>query len=154
MSETYNPYSAMFEMQRESIERTREFFHRSVELGTQSNRMVLDGIESNRSVQAKGREVAHSIVTTSLESVATAMPGSNATMDDIDAAVDDQFEAMDEVSTQYWDALGEIIEENTQAYEAATDEYLDLIDETIDTTLENLTTYRSEVEAAQVQSTE
>lgn len=154
MSEPYNPYSTIFEMQRESIEQTRELLHWSAEVGKQSNRMVKDGIEANRSVQTKGSEVAKTVMRTSLESTAAAMPGSDAMMQNIETTVDDQFDAIDEINAQYWDAIAEILDENSQAVEDATEQYLELIDESLDTTLEAIASYETDLTQDRVKAAE
>jgi len=154
MSEHNTPFDAMFEMQRQTINQSREFLHQSVELGKQTNRIALESIESNRSVQSKGTEVAHTVMSATLDSMAATMPGSDAMMRNMRTVVDDQFDAADEVNAEFWEAMHDVLEENIDVYDSMADQYLAAVDDTCDEAIEMLSTFEHEMGGARLQTSE
>lgn len=138
MSDTTTPFAAMVDMQRRSIEQSRRALHRSVEIGKQANRIALDGLESSKSVQREGSDVARVLAEAYADAMAGAMPGDDRALRNLESVLDDQFEAVDEVNAQTWDAIHDAMEENARATEEFADRWLEMVDDTYDDYLDAL----------------
>lgn len=138
MSETSNPFAAMVDVQRRSIEQHRRALHRSVEIGKQANRVALGGLESSQSVQHEGADVARVLLEAYADAMAETMPGDDGDLRRLKTVIDDQFDAVDEVNAQTWEAIHDAMAENARATEEFADRWLETVDDSYDDYLDAL----------------
>ncbi|MFB6079995.1 MAG: hypothetical protein ABEJ81_03180 [Haloferacaceae archaeon] len=142
MSEATTPFAAMMELQRRSIDESRRALHRSVEIGKRANRIALGGIESGKSVQHGSNDVARVLVEAYADAVAETMPGDEKAQRNLKAVIDDQFDALDEMNAETWDAFHEAMEENAKVSEEFADRWLETVDDSYDDLLDVLARYQ------------
>ena len=154
-----NPMASMFELQRQSIKQSHQFVQQSMNAQKQLPRVMQDAIDSQRSVQQTGLSAGRSLAKGMVEMMQASIPSEQPYVDDSDAeerqhaafeslhqALDDQFEAVEEISDQSWEALESQLEENTDAFVEFVDQSSSFTDESIEAFLESLEDVQSDVE--------
>ena len=154
-----NPMVSMFELQRQSIKQSQQFMQQSMNAQKQLPRVMQDAIDSQRSVQQTGLSAGRSLAKGMVEMMQASIPSEQPYVDDSDAeerqhaafeslhqALDDQFEAVEEISDQSWEALESQLEENTDAFVEFVDQSSSFTDESIEAFLESLEDVQSDVE--------
>ena len=136
MSEAQNPFASMFEMQRRAMEQGQRTLEQSVTMQQQLTDAFLDTMDSQRETQKKGVGVMKSATNAYLDAFETSMPGETAAIEDAHTAVDDQFEAFDEVHSQMWDAFERNVRENANAYRNVSDRYLTMMNDSLNFAIE------------------
>lgn len=132
MSNATNPFTAMFDMQRRSMEQSQKAFHQSLEFQKQATKLFRESLHSQKSVQQKGMDVSKTAVEAYLDMLEATVPGDEATYDSLHEAVEEQFEAFHEISDQSWEAFEGGIEENSTAYDEFVDDYASYVDDSVD----------------------
>lgn len=136
MSETSNPFTALFEMQRRTLQQGQRTLEQSTQMHQQMTDAFLDTMDTQKETQKKGVGTMKSATDAYLDAVESMTPGDTVAFEDAHAAVDDQFEAFDEVHSQLWDAFERNVRENADAYETASDRYLSLLNDSLDLLVE------------------
>jgi hypothetical protein len=144
----------MFSVQRRVVEQGRQTIHRSVELEERANDAALDGLSSWRSVQQASNDATRTAAVASIDAMASMMPGADASMRDLHDVVERQFDAADEMSEESWDALHDVMAENTRAYEEFADQYLEMVDRSYDGVVDMLDRLAEETPDQRVSVTE
>ncbi|MDX1746030.1 MAG: hypothetical protein R3324_08850 [Halobacteriales archaeon] len=152
MSNATNPFETMLELQRRSLEQTREAIRRSADLGNQANAMAAESLESGRSVQQRGNELIRSLTEAYTSALEQMVPGETGPMGDLQRIFEDQLDAVEEVNEQSWQALEEMMEENSRAFEALTEEYLEMVDESTEEALATLERFQGEMASSESSS--
>lgn len=136
MSEAQNPYTTLFEMQRRTLVQGQRTLEQGMRMQQQMTDAFLDTMDSQKETQKKGVGVMKSATDAYFNAVESMMPGDETPFEDVHTAVDDQFEAFDEVHSQMWDAFERNARENADAYENVGDRYLSLWNDSLDFVLE------------------
>ncbi|WP_338742107.1 hypothetical protein [Haloplanus salilacus] len=125
-----NPFSSAFEMQRTMIDQSR----RAAETGIDAQRAAIetwfDSFESAKSVQQSGVTLSKSAVNAYLDGLATVLPEES--VEELEAAVDEQFEAVDEIHEDAWQSFLEGLDEAEATYDELTEMQLELVAEGFD----------------------
>lgn len=122
--------------------------HRSADLQDQLVRTALDSMDSQRTTQNKGMEVLMAATTASLDAMAAMTPEGEATVENIQEAMHDQFEAATAVNDQLWEAMERAARENADAMQELEQSYLSMFDESVDAWLDATTRMEEQTASA------
>jgi len=126
-----NPFSSAFEMQRTMIDQSR----RAVETGVDAQRTAVEtwfgSFESAKSVQQSGVTLSKTAIEAYLDSLTTVFPEESVA--ELEAAVDEQFEAVDEIHEDAWVSFLEGLDEAEATYDEMSEMQLELLAEGFDT---------------------
>lgn len=136
MSESSNPFTAVFEMQRRTLRQGQRTLEQSTRMQRQMTDAFLDTMDIQKETQKKGVGMVKSAADAYLDAVQSMTPGDAAAFKDAHTAVDDQFEAFDEVHSQMWNTFERNIRESADAYQNASEQYLSLVNDPLDVMLE------------------
>jgi hypothetical protein len=136
MSNAQNPFASMFEMQRRTLQQGQRTLEESMRTQRQLTDAFLDTMDSQKETQKKGVGVMKSATDAYIDAMASMTPGDEAAVEDAHAAVDDQFEAFDEVHSQLWEAFERNARESADAYESVSERYLALVNDSFDVMVE------------------
>lgn len=139
MSNQTNPFEPFFQLQRRSIEQTQRSMHQGMAFQKQLTHMMVDGIEAQQSMSRKTNDFARAVMKSSFDAMESSTPGDTPMYADVKAMVDDQFDAVDEMTAQTWTAFEERLEENADAADEYVDRSLEYFDEAVALYLEGLT---------------
>jgi hypothetical protein len=122
-----DPVTTTFELQRQTVESGQ----RALEAGVESQRRVaaavVDGMETAGTTQRRTVELSRQAVHSTLDAVATGLPGMDAAVEDLRGTVDESYDLL--------------LENHAEAFEGAVSEYessLEATDEYVDGALEAL----------------
>jgi len=125
-----NPFSSAFELQRTMIDQSR----RAMETGIDAQRAAMetwfDSFESAKSVQKSGVTLSKSAVHAYLDGMKTMFPEESVA--ELEAAVDEQFEAADEIHEDAWQSFLEGLDEAETTYDEMTEMQLEMLAEGFD----------------------
>lgn len=138
MSDTGDPFAALFDAQRRAIEQNRTAMHRAVELSKRAGEVSLGGVESAKSVQRSGNGLVRAATLSSLDSMSDSMPGGARATRDARDLLSAQFDGTDDVTDQTWDAVHDVLEQDVRALETFADQYVEAVDWSTDLALEAL----------------
>jgi hypothetical protein len=152
MSEaTTNPFGAMIRMQRRSIEQTRKAMHEGAELNKRMSELFMESMDASQSVQRRSNDLARTAVEAYFDAVESSMPGDATAFRNVQTILDDQFEAMDEVSEQSWEAFESGFEDNVEAYEEFVDRFAAMMDDSFEAYADSMDEFeRMSSEAVQI----
>ena len=105
------PVTTTFELQRQTIEQGTQALHRTVELQQRMNDAMVDGIESSETAQRRLVELQQDAIHQTMDAVEANVPGVEGNLEDIRAAVDEQFDLLLENHAEAFDTLSEEVEE-------------------------------------------
>ncbi|WP_147270846.1 hypothetical protein [Haloplanus salinus] len=125
-----NPFSSAFELQRTMIDQSR----RAMETGIDAQRAAVEtwfgSFESAKSVQKSGVMLSKSAIEASLDGMTTMFPEESVA--ELEAAVDEQFEAADEIHEDAWRSFLEGLDEAEATYDEMTEMQLEMLAESFD----------------------
>jgi hypothetical protein len=125
-----NPFSSVFEMQRTVIDQSR----RAAETGVDAQRTAVetwfDSFESAKSVQKSGVTLSKTAIDAYLDGLKSVFPEESVA--ELEAAVDEQFEAVDEIHEDAWQSFLQGIDEAEATYDDLTEMQLELLAESFD----------------------
>lgn len=142
MADAPNPFDALIDTQRRTIEQSTTALHQSVEMGTRANEMALTSLNSTRSVQQRGMELAQSTTKASIDAMGP-VSGGEMRMDGFQEMIDDQFETANEINDETWNVIHEMMTQTSEASEEIAELYLALVDASSEATLHALETLES-----------
>ena len=155
-----NPMASMIAMQRQSIKQGQQILTQSMNAQRQFPRMWKDAIESQRSVQKTGLEASRSLAKGMVEMMEASVPSDqpmvgeegqeaserqHAAFESLHQAVEDQFEAVDEISDQTWESIEGQLEENADSYSEFVDQSTSMTEESVNAFVESLEDMETEV---------
>lgn len=152
MSEaTTNPFGAMMRMQRRSIEQTQKAMREGAELNKRMGKLMLESMDAGQSVQRKSNDLVRAAFDAYFDAMESSMPGDNTAFRNFQTVLDDQFEAMDEVSLQSWEAFESGFEDNAEAYEEFVDRFTAMMDDSFEAYADSIDEFeRMSEEAVQI----
>ena len=146
-----NPFSSAFELQRTMIDQSR----RAAETGIDVQRAAVEtwfgSFESAKSVQKSGVTLSKTAVEASLDGLKSVFPEESVA--ELEAAVDEQFEAVDEIHEDAWQSFLEGLDEAEATYDELSEMQLELLAESFDA-LEQMQSEAAETTEEAVESAE
>jgi hypothetical protein len=127
---TTNPFRSAFEMQRTMIDQSRRAVETGVDVQRTAVETWMDSAESTKSMQKSGLTVSQSAVEAYLDGLKSMVPEESVA--ELEAAVDEQFAAVDEIHEDAWHSFVEGLDETEVTYDEMTEMQLDLLAESFD----------------------
>jgi hypothetical protein len=124
----YSPLTNAFELQRTTIEQSREAFERIVEFQLQMSEAAISGTEVTSELYRQGIEMNRRALHNYLDAVEATLPRSNDAVTRIRDTIDEQF---DQLEAQQEEALS-MAEETVGDAEQSSDAYLEALDDQLD----------------------
>jgi flagellar hook-associated protein FlgK len=125
-----NPFSSAFELQRTMIDQSR----RAAETGIDVQRTAVESwfgtFESAKSVQKSGVTLSKTTIDAYLDGLKSVFPEESVA--ELEAAVDEQFDAVDEIHEDAWQSFLEGLDEAEATYDEMTEMQLELLAESFD----------------------
>lgn len=128
MTDDYSPLTNAFELQRTTIEQSREAFERIVEFQLQMSEAAVSGTEVTGELYRQGVEMNRRALHNYLDAVNATLPRSDDAIAQIRDTIDEQFDLLEE---QQQEALS-MAEENIEDTEQSSDAYLEALDDQLD----------------------
>ncbi|MFB6108801.1 MAG: hypothetical protein ABEJ82_08190 [Haloplanus sp.] len=125
-----NPLSSAFELQRTMIAQSRRAAETSIDLQRTFAQTWFDSVESAQSVQQSGVTLSKRAVDAYLEGLKTVLPEESVA--ELEAAVDEQFEAFDEIHANTWESFLASLADAEESYEELTDVQLRMLADAFD----------------------
>ena len=146
-----NPFSSAFELQRTMIDQSRRAAETGIDVQRAAVETWLGSFESAKSVQKNGVTLSKTAVEASLDGLKSVFPEESVA--ELEAAVDEQFEAVDEIHEDAWQSFLEGLDEAEATYDELTEMQLELLAESFDA-LEELQSDAAETTEEAVESAE
>jgi len=122
---TTNPFSSAFQLQRTMIEQTR----RAAETGVDTQRSAVEtwfgSFESVKSAQRSGVTLSKTAIEAYLDGLKSVYPEESVA--ELEAAVDEQFEAVDEIHEDAWQSFLQGLDEAEATYDELSEMQLELL---------------------------
>ncbi len=119
----------MFEMQRQSIEQGRRWFQRSVNAQARLPQALRNAIKSGLSIQRSSVGATRNVWKASLEAYRASAPGrTEDAFENLERAVDEQFDALDRINERAWRTAEDGVVDNAEAYARFLDQSASLVD--------------------------
>jgi hypothetical protein len=124
----------MFEMQRTYIEASQSAFESSLKLQKAASDAFLGSFESTKSLQKRGVDLTKRAAHSNLDAGEEALPAD--VVADLRAAVDEQYEALDEVHDDAWESFERSAEDAVDSYDELTAAQAEMVDELYESMLQ------------------
>jgi len=125
-----NPFSSAFELQRTMIDQSR----RAAETGIDVQRAAVEtwfgSFDSAKSVQKSGVTLSKTAIDAYLDGLKSVFPEDS--IAELETAVDEQFDAVDEIHEDAWQSFLEGLDEAEATYDEMTEMQLELLAESFD----------------------
>jgi gas vesicle protein len=128
MTDEQSPLTTAFELQRTTIEQSREAFEQMVEFQRRFNEAVVSGTAATGELQSQGIETSQRVLHTYLDAVEATLPGADDAVDRIRDTIDEQF---DQLEAQQEETLSAVEDSIDDVADVPT-EYLDSMDDQLD----------------------
>lgn len=148
MSDTTNPMTAAFEMQRQMIEQTQEMTHEAVDVQKDSVHQFVDAIENMESLAEQNNDVSKQAVHAYFDAMASMLPEGGMDVSEFEEMVDDGFDQLTESQQQAFDAMNDAMKDGASAYDEFADAYVDAVDSSFDSFLDTHEDVEAEIEDA------
>lgn len=129
-----NPFNTMFEMQRTYIEASQSAFESSLKLQKVASDAFLGSFESTKSLQKRGVDLTKRAAHANFDAVEEALPAD--VVADLRAAIDEQYEALDEVHDDAWESFERSAEDAVDSYDELTEAQAEMVDELYETLMQ------------------
>ncbi|MFB6223624.1 MAG: hypothetical protein ABEH86_08145 [Haloarcula sp.] len=130
------PVTTAFEMQRTTIEQSQKALEQSVSFQKNVNSAVIDSLDTQESAQRRGVELQQTALHSYLDAVASTVPGTTETVEQIRETVDEQFDFLLENHAEVFDNMETELAEGADTYDEITEEYVTAVNEQIDMLVE------------------
>ncbi|MFB6138887.1 MAG: hypothetical protein ABEJ26_00450 [Halosimplex sp.] len=125
------PITTAFEMQRATIEQSQKAFEQGLEMQQTMSKAVVDSFDSQESAQRRGVELTQTMLHSYLDVIESSMPGAAGTVDEVRAAVDEQYDFLLENHAEVFETVAGEYEEGVDAYDELTADYVEAVDEQV-----------------------
>ena len=125
-----------FEMQRATIEQSQRVFEQTVDFQQTVNEAVVNGFDSQESAQRRGVELSQTVLHSYLDIVESSVPGAAGSVDEVRAAVDEQFDFLLENHAEVFETVATEYEQGIDAYDELTADYVEAVDEQVEMLVE------------------
>lgn len=149
-----NPYVAAFAAQRRAIEQSHKFAKQSVEGQKQGIEVFSESLDAAENVNGTSMEIQKAFFDTWIDAVESSVPGQERVFVHAREALDESFDAYEDVSDATWAAIAHSFDERSKAYDDLADEYLAFIEDTTESSVETLDEWESNTEDVAIDSSE
>jgi len=125
-----NPFSSAFELQRTMIDQSRRAAETSIDVQRAAVETWFGSFESAKSVQKSGVTLSKTAIEAYLDGLKSVFP--EEAIAELEAAVDEQFEAVDEIHEDAWQSFLEGLDEAEATYDEMTEMQLELLAQSFD----------------------
>ncbi|PSQ28316.1 hypothetical protein BRD06_04205 [Halobacteriales archaeon QS_9_67_15] len=125
-----------FEMQRATIEQSQRAFEQTLDFQQTVNEAVVNGFDSQESAQRRGVELSQTVLHSYLDIVESSVPGAAGSVDEVRAAVDEQFDFLLENHAEVFETVAAEYEQGIDAYDELTADYVEAVDEQVEMLVE------------------
>jgi len=136
MSETTDPMTAVFEMQRQMIEQTQEMTHEVVDVQKDAVHQFVNLFEDVEAVTEQNNDLSKQAVHAYLDAVDSMLPVESTDLSEFEQLVDDGFDQLTESQTQAFETMQETMTDSATAYDEFADAYVDAVDSSFDSFLD------------------
>lgn len=150
MTENTNPMESVFELQRQSMEQSREALEQTMLVPMRLGEATVDSLSSQESTQRNAVELQREAVLSLLDAVDDTVPGVQGSTDQVREVVDDQYGALLDAHAELFENVTNSIEESVDSYDDASDDAIAALDELADSVMEA----QAELEDQSVEATE
>ncbi|MDY6818301.1 MAG: hypothetical protein SVG88_06530 [Halobacteriales archaeon] len=133
---TNDTITTVFDMQRSAIEQAQKAFKRTADLQVEASDALESSLEAQKSLQKQSTAMSERLVLSYLDTVASSAPGEEVDVEELKATVEEQFDALDEVQDDTWEAVTNTLEEVESTSESFTDQYVETVDAAFDSFLD------------------
>jgi DNA repair exonuclease SbcCD ATPase subunit len=134
--DTYTtPFSTAFEMQRSAIKQSQQAMESSVEFQKRAGAAMLDGLDTTEEAQRQTVEMAENGIHSYLDTLESSMPGTTG-IDQLRGNVETTFESLYEAHAEAFEAAEGEFEKGIDAYDDMAIEYLEAVNEQMESLLE------------------
>ena len=130
-----NPFTPMFELQRQSIERGQKMIEQSIEAQNEMSKSFVKAVESQKSAQENGVAAWKSAIDTSLNVADATTPTDSSAFTNAQETMDDQFDALSDIHTDVWGATERNIETGTEVSEDMNEIFLSFVNDSVEMTM-------------------
>ncbi len=127
-----NPFTPMFELQRQSIEQGQKMIEQSIEVQNEMSKSFVKAVESQKSAQEKGVDAWKSATETSLNVADATTPTDSSALTDMQETMDDQFDALNDIHTEVWESAERNIETGTEVSEDMNEIFLSFVNDSVE----------------------
>jgi len=128
-----NPIASAFELQRSAVEQTHEATVEVIEAQKTAVNAAADGVDTYQQIAEQSTRLTREAVHGYLDAVEQVNP--EADLSELRELVDEGFESAEEFQAESWGAIQQAVDESVEGFEAAADNYGELVDTTFDTFL-------------------
>ncbi|WP_435066440.1 hypothetical protein [Haloplanus sp. C73] len=146
-----NPFSSAFEMQRTMIDQSRRAAETTLDAQRAAVETWSDSLESAKSLQESGVALSKTAINAYLDGLGAVFPEESIT--ELEAAVDEQFEAGEEIHEEAWLSFLESADEAEAVFDDLTETQSELLEESFDA-IEQIQTDAAESAEEAVESAE
>ncbi|MFB6101327.1 MAG: hypothetical protein ABEJ73_02035 [Haloplanus sp.] len=125
-----NPFRSAFELQRTMIDQSRRAAETSIDVQRAAVETWFDSVESAKSVQKSGVTLSKTAVDAYLDGLKSVLPEESVA--ELEAAVDEQFDAVDEIHEEAWASFLQGLEEAEASYDELNEMQLEVLAESFD----------------------
>ncbi|WP_248896895.1 hypothetical protein [Haloplanus halobius] len=125
-----NPFSSAFELQRTMIDQTRRAAETSLDVQRTATETWFDAAESFQSVQQSGVTLSKTAIEAYLDGLKSVLPEESVV--ELEAAVDEQFEAVDEINEDAWQSFLQSLEEAEASLDELSETQRELLTDSFD----------------------
>jgi paraquat-inducible protein B len=131
------PVSAAFEMQRSAIKQSQQAVENGFEFQKRMNAAMLGNFDTTEDAQRQTVELAEAGIHNYLDAVEATVPGSAATVEQMRANVETQFESLYEAHAEAFDVAEGEFAKGVDTYDDMTAQYVEAMNEQLETLLES-----------------
>lgn len=136
MSDTTNPMTTVFDMQRTAIEQTHKATVDAVDAQKAVVDAFVDGLDSFESLYDQNTEMTKNAIHAYLDAVEASVPEDAYDFDEARDLVDEQIAATSDAQKDSWHSVVEALHEGSDAFDEFADNYVELVDSSFDSYLE------------------
>lgn len=127
MSESQDPVTTMFDLQRTALRQTRHLFRQGLALQRAANRMALNGLRGQEMLGRQGTEMARVATRTTMRSMEVMVGGDG--QEARYRALDEQFDQFERMHAQFFETVERELERSIDSFDELSEEYLQAVDE-------------------------
>lgn len=136
MSQSQRQIHAMYDLQRNALAQTRRAMQRTMDLGLESQRLLLEGMHGSGRVREQGTTLSKAAVDMWFDGMTAMVPGSAEGMAELRESVHEQLDAGGEIADDTWAAVEGMMEQNVETAEALFEDYEAVVDDGFETLIE------------------
>ncbi|MFB6123890.1 MAG: hypothetical protein ABEJ78_10590 [Haloferacaceae archaeon] len=129
-----NPLTSAFEMQQTMIDQSQRAVETTLKTQQVATSTFFDSFEASKSLQKSGLTLSKRAVEAYLDGLGTVLPEES--VEELRVAVDEQYEAVDELHEDAWSAVLESLEEAESSFDELSEAQLRMVEDGFEAMLE------------------